>query len=68
MATRPIRAGGVTVALMLLAGLSACSTAQPSYVYAQPACYRTLGTVDCHSAALPGEETRRVGQHQAPLD
>ncbi len=63
--SHPWTGAGLVTALL---ALSACSVPQPHYVYAQPACYRTLASVDCHSAPLAGEESRRVGHYQAPVN
>ena len=40
----------------------------PRPVLAARACYRTLARVDCHAAPLPGEESRRVGWYDGPLE
>ena len=54
---------------VLILGVAACSKTQvveriPDY--GQQHCYRTLADVDCHSAPLPGEESREVGWY-APV-
>ena len=48
--------------------MASCAQSPPPLVYAEPHCYRTLASVDCHSFALPGESGRRVGHYQAPVD
>ena len=52
-------------ALPLLAG---CADPFPTLTYAERYCYRTLAEVDCHNRPLVGEESRRVGFYDAPVD
>jgi hypothetical protein len=39
----------------------------PRPVLAERVCYRTLAKVDCHSAPVPGAESRRVGWSDDPV-
>lgn len=63
-----LSAGAVLPALLLAAAaLAGCADPYPTLTYAERPCYRTLGTVDCHAAPLPGEERRRVGFYDRPV-
>ena len=62
---RTARLGGMALACLLLGGCAA--EPLPTLTYAERPCYRTLAEVDCHARPLPGEESRRVGFHDAPL-
>ena len=63
------RGGALVLAIPLLAGLllSGCAEPFPTLTYAERPCYRTLGTVDCHAAPLPGEASRKVGFYDPPI-
>lgn len=69
MARRDFGRRGLAIAVLLLVGavVAGCAEPRPALVYAERPCYRTLGTVDCHSAPLPGEESRRVGFYDTPI-
>ena len=57
------------IAVLVVAGLAvgACGGEHDQAVdlYGPHNCYRTLAEVDCHETALPGEEGRAVGHHEA---
>jgi len=66
----------ITAAVGLAGLLGACASFSPDDVYLDrfPAaalaprhCYRTLGVVDCHARALPGEENREIVFFDAPV-
>lgn len=61
------RAALPAAAVAMLLGLAGCTDPHPTLTYVERPCYRTLGEVDCHAAALPGEESRRVGFHDRPI-
>jgi hypothetical protein len=54
-------------AMVLLAAGCASPRPFPTLTYAERHCYRTLAEVDCYAAALPGEESRKVGFYDAPV-
>ena len=57
------------VVFVATALLGACSGRQDVVsvpVYGPHHCYRTLGTVDCHVAALPNETNRKAGWFEEP--
>ena len=57
-------AGGLAVTLTIVSlAVSCTNTQQASKLY----CYRTLARVDCHAAAVPGEQNRLVGFYDASL-
>jgi|GEM_PF-7067910 len=59
----------VVVLVAATAVLGACGGRQEvgaMPVYGPHHCYRTLGTVDCHVAALPDEANRKVGWYEEP--
>ena len=49
----------------LLVGACAREQTQAVDIYGPQFCYRTLAEVDCHEAALPGEDHRAVGHYEA---
>ena len=57
------------MAVLLAIGLIVCGCdrehRQAVDLYGPHFCYRTLADVDCHEAALPGEEGRAVGHYEA---
>ena len=61
--------GAVAVLFGIAVVLGACSGRQAVVqvpVYGPHYCYRTLGTVDCHIAALPDEANRKAGWYEEP--
>ena len=69
MERRTLRRAGPALLAPVLAvvALAGCADPYPTLTYAERPCYRTLGTVDCHAAPLPDEESRRVGFYDAPV-
>lgn len=65
MQRRYLRYGAVVVATLLLTGCSS-PVPFPKLTYAERPCYRTLGSVDCHSDPLVAEKSRRIGSYDAP--
>jgi len=57
----------IAAALFAALLVSACARQQTQAVdlYGPHFCYRTLAEVDCHEAALPGEDRRAVGHYEA---
>jgi len=57
----------IVAALFAALLVSACARQQTQAVdlYGPHFCYRTLAEVDCHEAALPGEDHRAVGHYEA---
>ena len=56
----------ILVAIGLIAAGCDRERRQTVDLYGPNFCYRTLAEVDCHEAALPGEEGRLVGHYEAP--
>ena len=61
-----VRGMAVLLAIGLIASGCERDRSEAVDLYGPHFCYRTLAEVDCHEAALPGEEGRAVGHHEAP--